>query len=185
MPRWAEQVSDLPHLADGLSSGRLSLDKVRAVLGVATPESEAGWAEAAGDLSCRDLGELVRSKSFPTRSSDQVDQDKRSLRFNDALRTIVAQLPPTSYAEVRSVLEGRAKKIGSDGQTPFDQRLADALVSAGTTTVPAGAWAAPLVVAHVPFEVLSDPRSTLMGELERGGLISAQMWLGDWLATPS
>jgi hypothetical protein len=170
----AEQVGDLPHLADGLSAGRLSLDKVRAVLGVATPETEAGWAEAAAELSCRDLGELVRSKNLPTRNSDQADQDKRSLRFNDALRTIVAQLPPTSYAEVRSVLEGRAKKIGSDGETPFDQRLADALVSLTRDGAGRGS-AAPLVVAHVPFEVLRDPESTLMGELERGGLISADV----------
>jgi hypothetical protein len=31
------------------------------------------------------------------------------------------------------------------------------------------------VVAHVPFEVLSDPASELPGELERGGLISADV----------
>ena len=47
----AEHVSDLPHLAAGLSEGRLNLDKVRAVLGVATPESEARWAEAAASCS--------------------------------------------------------------------------------------------------------------------------------------
>ena len=125
----AEQVDDLPHLAAGLSAGRVSLDKVRSLLGVATPENEAGWAEAAAELSYRDLGELVRSKKLPTRASDAAEHEKRSLRFNDALRTIVAQLPPASYAQVRSVLEKRAKKIGSDGETPFDQRLADALVS--------------------------------------------------------
>ncbi len=43
----------------------LSLDKVRSLLGVATPENEAGWAEAAAELSYRDLGELVRSKKLP------------------------------------------------------------------------------------------------------------------------
>ncbi len=34
---------------------------------------------------------------------------------------------------------------------------------------------APLVVAHVPFEVLRDPDSELPGELERAGLISADV----------
>src|ERR1700722_19997894 len=37
----AEKVSDLPHLAAGLSDGRLSLDKVASLVGVATPETEA------------------------------------------------------------------------------------------------------------------------------------------------
>ena len=48
---------DLPHLADGLADGQISLnlDKVRSVLGVATPHNEAGWAEAATELSCKDL----------------------------------------------------------------------------------------------------------------------------------
>jgi hypothetical protein len=169
----AEKVSDLPHLAAGLSDGRLNLDKVRSVVGVATPETEAGWAEAAGELSFKDLRELVRSKKAPTRKSDRLEHDKRSLRFNDSLRTIVAQLPAASYAQVRSVLEKRAKKISSDGSTPLDQRLADALVS--LTRSDSGASGAPVVVAHVPFEVWADPACDLVGELERAGLISADV----------
>src|SRR5580698_8177237 len=172
----AEQVDDLPHLASGLSAGRVSLDKVRCVLGVATAQNEAGWAEAAGELSYRDLVELVRSKKPPTKERDKDDQDKRSLRFNDSLRTIVAQLPPLAFAQVRSVLEKRAKKLASDGETPFDQRLADALVSL-LTRGDGGAFGggSPLVVAHVPYDVWADPDSELVGELERCGLISADV----------
>src|SRR5580704_17368184 len=124
-----EHLIDLPHVARALASGQVSLDKAKVLAGVASPETEAGWAEAAAELSYRDLGELVRSKKPPTKERDKDDQDKRSLRFNDALRTIVAQLPPLAFAQVRSVLEKRAKKLASDGETPFDQRLADALVS--------------------------------------------------------
>ena len=171
----AEQVSDLPHLAAGLSEGRLNLDKVRSVLGVATPETEAEWAEAAGALSFKDLGALVRAQALPSRASDQVDEEKRSLRFNDSLRTIVAQLPPVSYGAVRAVLEERVKKIGSDGETPLDQRLADALVSSVTRSGGSGSARLPLVVAHVPYELWQDPDSALPGELERGGLISADV----------
>jgi hypothetical protein len=168
-----EHLIDLPHVARALGDGQVSLDKVRSLLGVATPENEAGWAEAAAELSYRDLGELVRSKKLPTRASDAVEHEKRSLRFNDALGTIVAQLPPASYAQVRSVLEKRAKKIGSDAETPFDQRLADALVS--LTRDGSGGSSSPLVVAHVPYEVVADPESELVGELERAGLISADV----------
>ena len=108
-------------------------------------------------------------------ASDQVDEEKRSLRFNDSLRTIVAQLPPVSYGAVRAVLEERVKKIGSDGETPLDQRLADALVSSVTRSGGSGSARLPLVVAHVPFELWQDPDSALPGELERGGLISADV----------
>jgi hypothetical protein len=171
----AEQVSDLPHLAAGLSEGRLNLDKVRSVLGVATPETEVEWAEAASALSFKDLGALVRAQALPSRASDQMDEEKRSLRFNDSLRTIVAQLPPVSYGAVRAVLEERVKKMGSDGETPLDQRLADALVSSVTRSGGSGSARLPLVVAHVPFELWQDPDSALPGELERAGLISADV----------
>ncbi len=57
------------------------------------------------------------------------------MRFNDGPRTIVAQLPPVSYAAVRSVLEARVKAMGSDGETRLDQRLADAFVSLTTSWV--------------------------------------------------
>ena len=115
----SEQVVDLPHLASGLATGRVSLDKVRSVLGVATPQNEARWAEAAAELSFRDLGDLVRATELPSRASDAAEQDRRSVRFNDALRTVVAQLPAPSYAQVRAVLEARAKKVGSEGETPM------------------------------------------------------------------
>jgi hypothetical protein len=84
-------------------------------------------------------------------------------------------LPPLSYAEVRAVLEARVKALGADAETPLDQRLADALVSALTRGGGAGSARVPLVVAHVPFEVWRDPESTLPGELERAGLISADV----------
>jgi Domain of unknown function (DUF222) len=175
----ASHVSDLPHLAAGLAEGRLNLDQLRAVLAVATPETDAQWAEAAGALSFKDLEALVRSKELPTRASDRADEERRSLRFNPARRSLVAQLPPLSYAEVRAVLEARVKAMGSEPETPLDQRLADALVSLLTQSGPAngaaGSARVPLVVAHVPFEVLVDPDSTLAGELERAGLISADV----------
>ena len=171
-----EHLIDLPHLARSLSEGHVSLDKAKVLATVATPETDAEWAEAAGALSFKDLGALVHSQALPTVASDRADEEKRSVRFNDARGTIVAQLPPVSYLAVRSVLEERVKAMGSNGETPLDKRLADALVSAVVRTGgAAGSWPVPLVVAHVPFEVLSDPDSTLPGELERGGLISADV----------
>jgi hypothetical protein len=168
-----EHLIHLPQVARALWEGQVSLDKAKVLAGVVTAQNEAGWVEAAAELSFRDLGDLVRSKQLPNRAADAAEQDKRSVRFNDALRTIVAQLPSVSYVEVRALLEQRAKKIDSDGETPYDQRLADALVSLCQGEGANGG--APLVVAHVPFEVLTDPESELVGELGRGELISADV----------
>ncbi len=67
----------------------------------------------------RTSGRWCVRRSCRPAASDRADEEKRSLRFNDTLRTIVAQLPPVSYAAVRSVLEARVKKMGSDGETPL------------------------------------------------------------------
>ena len=181
----SEQVDDLPHLRSDLAAGRLSLDKVRSVLGVATPQNEAGWAEAAAELSFRDLGDLVRSKQLPTRASDAAEQDKRSLRFNDSLRTIVAQLPAVSYAQVRAVLEKRAKKIDSDGETPFDQRLADALVSLCGGEGGIFGWGG-CPVGGGPRAVRGLGRSAVRagGRARAWRADRARRWFGAWPVTP-
>jgi hypothetical protein len=166
---------------------------VRAVADVATPETDAEWAEAAAELSVRDLAELARSARRPGATEARSEQEARSLRCNDALRTVNAQLPRAAYVEVRNALEARAKKVGSDGETSWDQRMADAFVSlvrsgARPRSRPASASGAGsgsgsdsgppspyTVVAHVPLETLLDDSSELCGELERGGLVSADV----------
>jgi len=91
---------------------------------------------------------------------------------------VTAQLPADSYAEVRSCLEGRARKIPSDGETPWDQRLCDALVETIRSSGGGSASASPyLVVAHVPLDALIDESGEttgLAGELETDDLISRE-----------
>ena len=118
---WAgvgERLFDLPHLSEALCSGAVPLDKVRVVAAVATPETDAAWAEAAAEHSVRDLKELVRSERPPTRADAHKEYEARSLRFNEALRTLTAQLPAESFAEVRACLEARAKALGSTARRP-------------------------------------------------------------------
>jgi hypothetical protein len=119
--------------------------------------------------------------------SDQAPRtgDRTSVRFNDACRTMTAQLPPASYAEARAGLEARARALPteSDVLVPFDERLGEAfveLIRAGHATNGPRRAATPspyVVVAHVPLSALleaSDEASTLAGELERDGLISIE-----------
>jgi hypothetical protein len=92
---------------------------------------------------------------------------------------MTAHLPAEAYSEVRASLELRAKQIPSDGETRWDQRLADALVALVRTRRTAETSDEPsapspyVVVAHVPLATLTDEDSELAGELEHRGLIDA------------
>ncbi len=79
----SERLFDLPHLTAGLGEGDLSLDKVRTLVDTATPESDRDLARQARDLTVRELAEVARAKKKPSPAQDQIDHDKRSLRFND------------------------------------------------------------------------------------------------------
>jgi hypothetical protein len=172
----AQRLFDLPQLASALCEGEISFDKVRAVVDAATPETDPGMREQARVSSVRELVQLERSTSSPTGGARN-DRRTRFLRFNDDHRTLTAQLPPESYAEVRAQLESRAKKIPSHGSTPWDERVCDAFVSL-VRSQSRGATTNPLfVVAHTPLDALLDEStepSRLAAELERGGRINVE-----------
>lgn len=171
----AEKLLDLPQLAEGLAVGELSVDKVRAVVDTATPETDLAVRAQAKECSVRELAELSRSSKGVSEETARADYERRSVRFNDTFRTVTAQLPPDSYAEVKASLEERARQIHSDGETRWDQRLGDAFLDqmrADRRT--GGATNHYVVVAHVPLAALADETSELAGELERDGLISSE-----------
>jgi hypothetical protein len=174
------RLFDLPQLAEGLTSGALSFDQVRAVVDVATPDSDAAFRAQATECSVRQLAELAKNKTAWPHGQGAKEHETRSVRFNDACRTMTAQLPAESYAEVRAGLEARARQLPSDGETPFDQRLADALVSLVRDRARPGAGDEPapspyVVVAHVPLATLIDEDAALAGELEHRGLVDAEV----------
>ncbi len=170
-----KRLFDLPHLAAGLSSGELTFDKVRAVVDTATPETDREIRDRAQEHSVAELTRLANSRRGAPPTAADAEYEGRSLRFNDTFRTVTAQLPAETYAEVRGLLETAAKSLPSDGETPWDRRLADAFVglirSQRGTRYAASSYT---VVAHTPLETLFDESSELAGELERDGLISAE-----------
>ncbi len=195
---WAHvgnRLFDLPQLAEGLTSGSVTFDQVRAVVDAATPESETAFLAQASECSVRQLAELAKSQPQPpgAPSTPAREHETRSVRFNDACRTMTAQLPEESYAEVRAGLEARARDLPSDGETRWDQRLADAFVAlvrsaasrrpvkatrTESSTSPEPGPPAPspyVVVAHVPLATLLDDDVALAGELERRGLVDAEV----------
>jgi Domain of unknown function (DUF222)/HNH endonuclease len=124
----AEQLWDMPHLAQGLRVGALSFDKLRAAVDLATPESDASVLRQAEECTVRQLTDLVRAQRGTSDEQAAARFEYRYLRFNDARRVITAQLPEDAYAEVRASITERARLFVSDGETRYDQRRADALL---------------------------------------------------------
>jgi hypothetical protein len=170
----------MPQLVGSLCAGEVSLDKVRAVADVVTPETDQELCDQAKECTVRELADVARSKAAAKPAPGRSEHDRRFLRFNEQFRTMTVQLPPESFAETRTCLETRARDVPSDGETPWDQRLCDAFMEVirssggkGTTQTVSPYF----VVAHVPLAALLDDdgeESALLGELERDGLISAE-----------
>jgi hypothetical protein len=167
------RLGDLPSLTAALVAGELSFDQVKTVIAVAEPETDATWRETATRCSVRELAELVRAERPVNRGMSA--EEHRSLRCDDTGRRVSAQLGAAGYAEVKAALMARADEIPSDGETPLDARLADALVSLVHTQGNGSASSGFTVVAHVPLEVLRDDDSTLFGELDTAGLVDAEV----------
>jgi hypothetical protein len=124
----AEQLWDMPHLAQGLRVGALSFDKVRAAVELATPETDASVLRQAEECTVRQLTDLARASRGTNDEHAAARFEYRYLRFNDARRVMTAQLTEDAYAEVRAAVTERARLFLSDGETRYDQRRADALV---------------------------------------------------------
>jgi hypothetical protein len=170
-----EHLEDRPHLTAGLSSGDLTYDKVAAIVDVATPANDRELADLALECTVRQLQEVARAERGAPNSQAETDHEERSVRFNDGCHTVTAQLPPESYAQVKSRLETGARALPSDGETRWDQRLSDVYMEIFGSDGQAAQGASPyIVVVHAALETLADESSELAGELERDGLISAE-----------
>jgi hypothetical protein len=180
--RVAQKAWDVPQLVEALQAGDISFDKLRAVAEVARPETEGELLDEVRRRSVRELVALAGTMRTAPPRDPAVDQERRSLRCNEAVRTMTVQLPPESFAEARSRLESMAKEIPSgDGETSWDQRMADAfmgLIRCGQHGGEEAAVSSPyFVVVHVPVAAILDEsgdESDLAGDLERGGLVSVE-----------
>ena len=183
----SERTARLPHLMSALCTGAVSLDKVRTVADVATPESDLELCEEAQRCSVRELADVARSRARGPGSSaltSAEQYERRFVRFNDQFRTVTAQLPAESYAEAKACLEARAKEVPSEGETPWDHRLCDAYMDVVRTSdggvsgrrTKANPY---FVVVHVPLQALVEGEAgettDLGGDLERDGLISTEV----------
>ena len=201
----AEKSHELPELMGSLRQGQISFDKVRALVDVATPETDHSLCEQAKECSVRELAEMARTTAARTQararsasvSPSRSEHDSRYLRFNDANRTMTAQLPKDAYAQTKATVDayGKADSRERENKIPLDQRRCDGFMGIMDSVAPGKPSSGPgasgtskeatkptppkpfLVVAHVPLEDLVDDtgeKSELAAELEHGGLIDIE-----------
>ena len=124
----AAKLPSLPKIADALSQGKLSFDQVKPLVEVAKPETDAQLAEQATHWSAKQVRELALATRNQSDERSTGFYARRFLRFDDRRRTLTGTLPEDQYSVVKSSLIARASRQGRD-RTPFDQRMADALVA--------------------------------------------------------
>jgi hypothetical protein len=125
----ATKLESLPKIGDALSQGKLSFDQVKPLVDVAKPETDAQLAEQATHWSAKQVRELATDARRESDAQATGFYCRRFLRFDDRRRSFAGVLPADQYATVKSRLVARASRRLRD-RTPFDQRMADALVEA-------------------------------------------------------
>jgi len=124
----AAKLHQLPKISDALSQGKLSFDQVKPLVEVAKPETDAKLAEQATHWSAKQVRELAIAARNQSDGQATGFYARRFLRFDDRRRSLTGVLPEDQYAVVKSSLIARASRRLRD-RTPFDQRMADALVA--------------------------------------------------------
>ncbi len=124
----AAKLKELPQISDALSKGKLSFDQVKPLVEVAKPETDATLAEQATRWSAKQVRELAIAARNQSDAQATGQYARRFLRFDDRRRSLTGVLPEDQYAVVKSSLIARASRRLRD-KTPFDRRLADALVA--------------------------------------------------------
>jgi hypothetical protein len=166
---------------------------VRAVVDVATPDTDQDLCAQAKDLSVRELAEVARTVVARARSTSvspsRSEHDGRYLRFNDGHRTMTVQLPADSYAQTKACVAAWAETIPNEDEIPLDQRRSDGFMGivdlatpgrgtdSATSGTSSGAPSPFFVVAHVRLEDLvsnAGEPSELAGELEHNGMIDVE-----------
>ena len=129
--RAAADLADLPALSESLASGEMSLDKVAPLAEVASPETDAEIRSAAAHWTvkqARDLAEWHKATEEALEHSAEREFEHRTLRFNDARRTMWVAFTRDEYALAKSALVGRVSADAAkarDASSPVDKARRD------------------------------------------------------------
>jgi hypothetical protein len=174
----AEKLEALPEISDALAQGKLSFDQVKPLVEVARPETDATLAEQATKWSAKQVRELAEADRRQTDEQAASTYFRRYLRFDDRRHTLSGYLPSDQYAKVKGALFARASRHVRD-RTPFEQRMADALVevcepaAAGGSSKGKASHDRPTIVVHADLAFLAG--GTGEAELDVLGPLSSEV----------
>lgn len=158
----ARSLANQPAIADVALEGRMSRDQLVPLAKVATPETDAQWAEQAPSLSPGYLAREARKRRIITTKEAAAHLAAPALWWRSdphAGRTkFYGDLPNCDAAKVVRALERKAEQVGKrdDGTwAPFEERCADAFVALASQALSRDADPdRACVVIHAPVDAL-------------------------------
>ena len=160
--RLANALNELPRIASAFAEGLLSWDQLRAVVSMATPDSDAEWAERAPTLSAAALEALALQARLVSKEADAQAHASRRLTWrwdhdHQWLR-LTGRLPDADGAVVVAALDRLAEQAPDPVTGVYELhevRAADALVELASTRLASDSDAdRATVVVHVEAAVL-------------------------------
>ncbi len=173
----ARQLESLPAIAAAAHAGSLSWDQLKPLVEIATPETDARWADRAPRYSPADLERIARKQKTPTAADAQARRDARDFRFwvrpGSGMVSGHFELPDVDGAFAKSVFERMAERRKPPAGEPWAKlghRMADAFIDLCTNYTDGNPG--PLR-AHITFHVPPD------GPAEVDGIPIADSTLAD------
>jgi hypothetical protein len=192
--RVGHALTELARLREAFAAGRLSLDKVRALVGVATPADEELWLELALGTAASQLVRICREyrRSLDADAGAEERMARRGLwarPTEDGMLRLVALLPPEEGALVLAAIEAVARargktrpeagEVADPALEPWAASQVDALVAVYEHALAAGpdelvsAPEAARMVVHVDVGVLTGEQPEGRCHLEDGTPLAA------------
>ena len=182
----ARALVDLPAIAAVAAQGRLSFDQLGPLCTLATPDTDAHWAERGPGLEAGQLGAEAAKATRTSREAAQEQEARRNLTIWKARRggTRFAGYLPDVDAETLTAgldrIATRYQPIPGDSWEPLQVRRADALVKLASLSLAdtsVGAIAHIYIHAHAGafgeeadgWVTLADGTSIARATLERLG----------------
>jgi len=188
---------ELTELGEGFSAGELSVDKLRLLAPVVTPDEQAGWVAMARESSPAELARRCREKRSAELTGPERDRAHRAQRrlhtWFDELNMfrISGALPPDEGAMVQLALDRARHRLRAvrsahhvdidlePAEDAFHAEQADALVWICTEAVLGepgeGSAATPSpvqMIVHVDYDVLTGANPEGRGHIEDGPALS-------------
>ncbi len=131
----ARQLEALPAIAAAAHAGVLSWDQLKPLAEIATPETDARWAERASRYSPADLERIARKQKIPTAADAQARREARDFRFwvrpGSGMMSGHFELPDVDGAFAKRVFERMAERRKPPTGQPWEKlghRMADAFI---------------------------------------------------------